>query len=202
MRDENGTQQWKRVKVKLEEHVHVPVFPVGLDTYNDHVTDYLTKISMEQLPQNRPLWDIHIIKYPTSNAAGVLVFRLHHALGDGFSLMAALFSCLQRADDPSLPLTFPSTRPKYKPEKNCVMSIFGKVQRVLSASVNTVRDFGWSLLKSNFLEDDKSPVRSGTAGVEFLPISITTVEFSLDDIRKIKMKIGGVSFLIQLFDTR
>lgn len=196
VRNENGAHQWKRVKVELEDHIHIPTFPDGLESYDDHVADYISKISLDQFPQNRPLWNIHIIKYPTSNAAGILVFKLHHALGDGFSLMAILFSCLQRADDPSLPLTFPSSKPKLKPQKNGVVSMVGKVPYAVSVLVNTVKDFGFSLLKSNVLEDDRSPVRSGTAGVEFLPITIATVEFSLDDIRKIKMNIGGVSFLI------
>ncbi|CAL9018517.1 unnamed protein product, partial [Prunus brigantina] len=51
----------------------------------------------EKLPQNRPLWEIHILKYPTSHAAGTLIFKLHHALGAGYSLMGALLSCLQNA---------------------------------------------------------------------------------------------------------
>jgi hypothetical protein len=73
----------------------------------------MSTIAREHLPQNRPLWEIHIIKYPTKNAAGTLVFKLHHALGDGYSLMGALLSCLERADNPSLPFTLPSSqRPK------------------------------------------------------------------------------------------
>lgn len=196
VRDDNGAQQWKRVEVKLEDHVHIPIFPDGLESYDDQVTDYLSKISLDQFPQDRPLWNMHIIKYPTSNAAGMLVFKLHHALGDGFSLMTILFSCLQRADDPSLPLTFPSSTPKPEPQRNGVMRTVGKVLFAVSALVNTVSDFGFSLLKSNVWEDDRSPVRSGTAGVEFMPITIATLEFSLDEIRKIKTKLGGVSFLI------
>ncbi|XP_020246505.1 O-acyltransferase WSD1-like isoform X2 [Asparagus officinalis] len=135
---------------------------------------------------------MHLIKYPTKTSKGTLVFKLHHALGDGFSLMAALFSCIKRADDPSLPLTFPSTKITQKMTKSVgAMSYFGKVSGAFSACGNTVKDFGWSLMKSNFLEDDKTPVRSGTVGVEYLPISIVSVQFPLDDVREIKMKIGG-----------
>ncbi|KAJ0981715.1 hypothetical protein J5N97_009970 [Dioscorea zingiberensis] len=88
--DEDGVQKWRKVdEVKLEEHVKVPVFPEGLEKYDECLQEYITKISMEPLPFSRPLWDITIIKYPTSTAAGNLLFRIHHALGDGFSL-----SCL------------------------------------------------------------------------------------------------------------
>ncbi|KAI9119426.1 hypothetical protein K1719_010101 [Acacia pycnantha] len=54
------------------------------------------------------LWEVHIVNYPTSSVASSLIFKLHHALGDGYSVIGALFSCLQRADHPSLPLSFSS----------------------------------------------------------------------------------------------
>ncbi|KAI3845535.1 hypothetical protein MKW92_047226, partial [Papaver armeniacum] len=57
--------------------------------------------------------------------------------------------------------------------------------------MNTVKDFAWSLGKSSVLEDDVTPIRSGTFGTEFKPVSITTVTFSLDQIKQIKAKLGG-----------
>ncbi|KAF8413866.1 hypothetical protein HHK36_001860 [Tetracentron sinense] len=191
VRDDNGVKRWKKVDVKLEEHVNVAVFPDGLSpkSYDKYVQDYLSKIAMDRLPQSRPLWEIHLIKYPTSNAAGTIVFKIHHALGDGFSLMGALFSCLQRADDPSLPLTFPSSRPVSKSDNH--NNIFKIVPQIFSNAFNTVSDFGWSLLKSSLVEDDRTPIRSANDGLEFRPITISSVAFSLDQIKQIKAKLGG-----------
>ncbi|GAB4824999.1 hypothetical protein Ancab_007872 [Ancistrocladus abbreviatus] len=95
--DEKGERQWKRVDVKLEDHVKTPIFPDGLSpkSYDKYFDDYLTKLAMEQLPQDKPLWEFHIVKYPTSNAAGHGIFKIHHALGDGYSLMGAFLSCLK-----------------------------------------------------------------------------------------------------------
>ncbi|OVA00388.1 O-acyltransferase [Macleaya cordata] len=189
VRDENGgNQYWKKVTVKLEDHVKVPVYPDGLslESYDKYFDEYLTKLGMERLPESRPLWEISIFKYPTSKAAGTLIFKLHHALGDGYSLMGALFTCLKRADNPSLPLTFPSLRPDYN-NNNKKKSVLG----LLSVFKNTVTDFAWSLIKSNVLEDHVSPIRSANPGVEFRPISISTVTFSLDQIKQIKAKLGG-----------
>ncbi|KAG5020894.1 hypothetical protein JHK82_016807 [Glycine max] len=103
--------------VKFEDHIKIPTFPENesLELYDQYFDDYLTKILMERTPQDKPLWEIHVIKYPTSNAAGTLIFKLHHALGDGYSLVGALLSFLQRADDPSLPLLFPSRKPSASP---------------------------------------------------------------------------------------
>ncbi|XP_012460815.1 wax ester synthase/diacylglycerol acyltransferase 4 [Gossypium raimondii] len=190
--DENGVKHWKKVKVKLEDHVNIPNFPSGLSpqSYDNHLSNYLSKIAMEQLPHNRPLWNIHIIKYPTRNAAGNLIFKLHHSLGDGYSLMAALLSCLQRADNPSVPLTFPSITSVPNPNLSVRgTSIFRNIPKVLRSAFNTVSDFGWSLMKSSYVEDDISLIRSGNPGVEFKPVVISTMTFSLDDIKQIKTKL-------------
>ncbi|MFQ6626514.1 hypothetical protein Gotur_005537, partial [Gossypium turneri] len=190
--DENGVKHWKKVEVKLEDHVNIPNFPSGLSpqSYDNHLSNYLSKIAMEQLPHNRPLWNIHIIKYPTRNAAGNIIFKLHHSLGDGYSLMAALLSCLQRADNPSVPLTFPSLTSAPNPNLSVRgTSIFRNIPKVLRSAFNTVSDFGWSLMKSSYVEDDISLIRSGNPGVEFKPVVISTMTFSLDDIKQIKTKL-------------
>ncbi|KAL8267685.1 hypothetical protein R6Q59_001483 [Mikania micrantha] len=188
--DGEGGKQWKRVEVKGEEHIKVPCYPQGLspESYDRYFDEYLSKLSMDPLPQTRPLWEIHIFKYPTSNAAGSLVFKLHHALGDGFSLMGALLSCLQRADNPSLPLTFPNFQ-RSPMQDNKVMSLVSVVSRAFHGAINTVLDFGWSILKSSFLEDSRTPIRSGKDGVEFRPVEITTMTFSLDQIKNIKSSL-------------
>lgn len=156
----------------------------------------MSEVALENHPQNKPLWEVHIVKYPTSNAAGNMVFKLHHALGDGYSLMGALLSCLQRADDPSLPLTFPSSQrssSKTTGGRGGQKGIFSLVAGFYSSVCNTMRDvMSWSLLKSSLVGDDKTPIRSGNEGTQFLPTSITTVTFSLDQMRSIKDKLGVV----------
>ncbi|XP_058218752.1 wax ester synthase/diacylglycerol acyltransferase 4-like [Rhododendron vialii] len=187
VRDKNGIKQWKRVKVNLKDHINVPIFPTatGDQFYDQQFNDYLTKISLSQLPQSRPLWEIHVIKYPTRAAAGHVVFKLHHALGDGFSIMGALLSCLQRADDPSLPLTFPLLRNDLSLNAEGGKGIWN----AFSGFFNTVLDFGWSLMKSTFAEDDRTPIRSGDDGVEFRPVDIFTITFCLDQIKLIKSNL-------------
>lgn len=189
--DENGEKQWKKVEVRAEDHIRVPVFPPDSKSYDECFKDYLSEVAMAPLRQGRPLWEIHIVKYPTSAAAGNVIFKLHHALGDGFSLMGALLSCLQRADDPALPLTFPAFK-----EPSGGLGSGGKnglcraLPALVSAAVNTVSDFGWSLMKSSFLEDDRTPIRSGDPGVEFRPVDINTIAFSIDEIKQVKTRLN------------
>ncbi|KAL4354214.1 hypothetical protein GQ457_06G004240 [Hibiscus cannabinus] len=164
--DENGVKHWRKVEVKLEDHVKIPIFPPELspETYDNHLSDYLSTIAMEQFPHNCPLWSVHVIKYPTSHAA---------------------------ADNPSVPLTFPSRASASNPNLSANSdSIFSTIPKVFGYAFNTVSDFGWSLLKSSFVEDDKSLIRSGDPGVEFKPVVISTMTFSLDQIKQIKTKLG------------
>ncbi|XP_050258618.1 wax ester synthase/diacylglycerol acyltransferase 11-like [Quercus robur] len=190
VKDRKGEKQWKRVEVKLEEHVNFPIFPTGLlpTSYDEYLEDYISNIAMEHFSQNKPLWEIHMVKYPTSNAAGTIIFMLHHALGDGYSFMGALLSCLQKADNPSLPLTFPSHQCS-EPESGRE-SVFGRVSQLCSFIFNSVSDFGWSMLKSTLVEDDRTPIRSGAEGVEYQPIMVSNMIFSMDCIKHIKAKLG------------
>ncbi|KAH7533311.1 hypothetical protein FEM48_Zijuj04G0117400 [Ziziphus jujuba var. spinosa] len=156
--DSNGNKKWQNVEVKFEDHLNFPNFPFGLspESYDKYLDEYLSKMATEKFPQNKPLWEIHIVKYPTSKAAGNIIFKFHHALGDGYSLMGALLSSLQRAENPSLPLTFPTCQSS-KLKRN--RSIIHRLPQIFSSILYTIPDFGWSLIKSNFLKDDQSPIR-------------------------------------------
>ncbi|KAM7498104.1 hypothetical protein LguiA_022518 [Lonicera macranthoides] len=191
--EKNGVKKWKRVKVNLKDHINTPTFPKIENPphlYDQHLNNYLSNLASSQFPQDQPLWEIHVIKYPTTTAAGHLIFKLHHALGDGYSLVGALLSCLQRVDNPSLPLTFPSLKSNPEKKKNNKVLKFVKcVPKVFLGVFNTLYDFGWEVLKSSVLEDDVSPIRSGVKGVELQPMVITTITFHLDRVKEIKTKL-------------
>ncbi|KAK3414679.1 hypothetical protein EUGRSUZ_H00012 [Eucalyptus grandis] len=190
---EKGARKWKKVGVNMENHVHVPSFSSSKGSSSPSENDsflksYISQIAMQPFPQGQPLWEIHIINCPTSEAQGTLIFKLHHALGDGYSLVGALLSCLQRADDPSLPVTFPSVKKFSSANKvDRTIGLRKVVSRCFSPLVNTVRDFGWSLLKSTCVKDDLSPIRYGSES--FRPFSVSTVTFSLDHIKEIKSRL-------------
>ncbi|KAM5584680.1 hypothetical protein ABKV19_004177 [Rosa sericea] len=184
-------KQWKRVTVKVEDHVHVPIFPSGMSpaSYDIYFDEYITKIASETFPQSRPLWELHLFKYPTSHAAGQMIFKIHHALGDGYSLMGALLSCLQNAHNPSIPLTFPTLN-SAKNETSSRSRVFEFMPKILSSVFNGAWDFSWSILKGTWIEDDRTPIRSGVDGVEFRPVSVSTLMLPIEEIKLIKNKLG------------
>ncbi|KAL3332975.1 hypothetical protein AABB24_033172 [Solanum stoloniferum] len=185
-----GTKKWKRVEVNYQDHIKTPIFPTQkpIEFYDECFSTYISNLATEKFPQNRPLWEIHVFKYPTSDAAGNVIFKLHHSLGDGYSLMGALLSCLQRVDNPSLPLTFPS-RQKSNYNKGYI-SNFKIIPRFFKGIVNTLYDFGWSTLKSTLIEDDRTAIHSGDDGVEFRSPVLVTKTFSLDSLKQIKANLN------------
>ncbi|XP_043709633.1 wax ester synthase/diacylglycerol acyltransferase 4-like [Telopea speciosissima] len=206
VKDKKGIQRWKRVDVVIDDHIFVPTFPTGLSSqdYDDLLEEYLSKIILEPQPNTRPLWDVHVFMYPTSNAAGTLIFKINHAIGDGYSLMAALFSIHKRADNPSLPLTFPDVAPRMTKE----ISKWKKVKGLVSMCINTFTDSAWSVLQGTIMEDGKTAIRSANPGVEFESVSVQTVVYSLDELKRIQSKVGGtvnevitgvISYAIQLY---
>ncbi|XP_065875596.1 wax ester synthase/diacylglycerol acyltransferase 4-like [Euphorbia lathyris] len=185
-----GEKQWKKVEVNPKDHIKVPIFSTENSTklYDDCLGEYISNISLENFPENKPLWEIHIINYPTKQAAGIIIFKLHHSLGDGFSLMGALLSCLKRADNPSIPLTFPSAQTHSNNSHRTRLKI---VPKILSSMYYTISDLCSSIaISSGFVEDDISPIRSGHHGVEFLPTTSIAISFSLDSVKQIKTKLG------------
>ena len=110
--------------------------------------------------------------------------------------MGALLSCLQRVDNPSLPLTFPSRQKSNLNNSNKAkgyINNFKIVPRFFKGIVNTLYDFGWSTLKSTLIEDDRTAIHSGDDGVEFRSPVLVTKTFSLDRLKQIKANLNVVS---------
>ncbi|KMT15645.1 hypothetical protein BVRB_3g056360 [Beta vulgaris subsp. vulgaris] len=209
---------WKKVEVNVEDHIKFSKFPEHLspENYSDHFDDYMSKIATSQLPKDKPLWEVHTFNYPTkNNVAATLIVKFHHAVGDGTSLMGVVFSCFKRVDDPTLPLTFPSTTRTSSSKghqlhdfKATLMKVINIVPKFLCSMLYNIYDFGQTL-RVLLVEDDRTPIRSGITNMA-LPYSakICSVTLSLTDVRRIKsllkvtvndVVIGIISFATRLY---
>lgn len=206
--DEKGVQRWKKVECRTEDHVVDPSFPLGLtpEEYDVILEDYMSDIYMEKLPENRPPWEVHLFMYPTTKAAGTMLFKLNHALGDGYSIMGALLTLFKRADNPSLPLKFPSASSRLPG----LVTNYSRMSNFVYRCIYTFTDFSRGLL-GTYMADDDSVLRSKTPMVEFAPVNISSVTFSLDQIRQVKSEIGAtvndvttgvIAYALQLYMKR
>lgn len=193
--DDRGVLRWQKRTVNIDDHIFIPEFPPGEESYDAWVDDYISKSALAPFNQSRPLWEFHILNYKTSKAGATMVIKLHHALGDGISFMSTLFALVTRVDNPHLPPTFPTAKPSSTstPTSNqffadifhtlwyVILLVWYTLVDVISSSLRT---FGW-------IDDSQLPIR-GPPGVEHMPIAHSSVTFQLEDIRQIKNAVRGV----------
>eukprot|EP00475_Leptophrys_vorax_P027327 TRINITY_DN38974_c0_g1_i1.p1 TRINITY_DN38974_c0_g1~~TRINITY_DN38974_c0_g1_i1.p1 ORF type:complete len:373 (-),score=107.55 TRINITY_DN38974_c0_g1_i1:782-1900(-) len=69
------------------------------------VMDYVQNCLVSPMTRDRPLWDVHFIRSSDhSKAASALLFRIHHAIGDGTSLVKFLMELVDSHDSHSAKL--------------------------------------------------------------------------------------------------
>lgn len=203
VKEKTEERKWKTTKVSLKDHIYIPNFPTELSSYeyDAYFDEYATKTATKPFSQAIPLWEIHVFNYPTTHATCSVIFKVHHSIADGFCLMNTLLSCLKRADDPSLPLTFPSRQRSKQPKNKLDFCRLRHFPARFSSSVsNFVLNFGWSIMKNTFVEDDPTPIKPQEDSMQLVkPIAISTMTFSLDQIKQIKNKLNAVYFFYLFF---
>ncbi|MBA0557021.1 hypothetical protein Golob_027080, partial [Gossypium lobatum] len=128
VRDENGFEHWRGTELDIDRHFIVinnrlnkPGKFVGeheTQGFDDDegdgdgeaaVNQYVADLSVSSpLSMDKPLWELHLLK-----AHKCFVFRIHHALGDGFSLMSMLMAGSGKVD---VPAVVPAAVPPIKTE--------------------------------------------------------------------------------------
>ncbi|KAM0832120.1 hypothetical protein ACQ4PT_065091 [Festuca glaucescens] len=104
-----GKPRWVRTKVDLDDHIIVPrIDPAAVECDPDKaVEDYVASLSMLPMDRRRPLWEFHLLDFPTSEATSTMVLRLHHSIGDGMSLMTLYVASSRSTADPARLPTMP-----------------------------------------------------------------------------------------------
>ncbi|KAF9588569.1 hypothetical protein IFM89_013421 [Coptis chinensis] len=70
-------------------------------------------------------------------------------------------------------------------------SSYSKVSNVVYRCINTFTDFTRGIL-GTYMEDDDTVLRSKTPMVEYASVNVSSITFSLDQIREVKSKIGAM----------
>ncbi|SPT16026.1 unnamed protein product [Triticum aestivum] len=107
--DKDGTLRWVRTTVDLDYHIIFPMLDTAAVLVNPDqaVEDYVASLSTKPMDHSRPMWEFHILDFPTSEATATAVMRVHHSLSDGTSLLMLLLSSTRSAADPSKPPALP-----------------------------------------------------------------------------------------------
>ncbi|EXC17312.1 O-acyltransferase WSD1 [Morus notabilis] len=119
------------------------------------------------LAADKPLWEIHLL-----TAHRCMVFRIHHALGDGISLMSMLLADCRKANDLKAIPTIPVAKSDQRKKKRTM----------------------WGAVIC-----DRKTVISGGDGVELWPRKLTTARFCLEDMNIVKRVVANATINDVLF---
>ncbi|TXG47765.1 hypothetical protein EZV62_027059 [Acer yangbiense] len=165
--DENSRGlKWVPTTVDLDNHVIVPKFePNNIHTPDKIVEDYVSNLSKTTIKMSIPMWDLHLLNLKTSYAESTAVFRIHHSLGDGTSLMSLLLASTRKVSDPQTLPTFPMMKKANSSTKSSggfLGNYFIKLWLVLSLFWNTFVDvLKFLATVFMFLKDTETPLKGG-----------------------------------------
>ncbi|XP_072956365.1 wax ester synthase/diacylglycerol acyltransferase 11-like isoform X1 [Typha angustifolia] len=185
--------RWVRTNVNVDDHIIIPgVDPTASSSPPDKlVEDYVSSLSTSPMDLSRPLWDLHVLNFPTSEAAAVIVLRIHHSLGDGTSLTSLLLACTRKSADPdALPSLADLSRPRPRPRRSRPasknpLSFLLWLWAIFMLAWRTLVDVAAFVITALFLKDTATPF-TGTEGVEFRRKRFLHRTVELDDVKQIK----------------
>lgn len=190
MKDKKGRDMWVAVDVNIDDHVVEPYVDASNPKY---VEDYITDLAIgPALDAAQPMWQCHILNGTSGDAAAHMILRVHHALGDGTSLMSLLLACTRRLGSPEELPAVPVARKRERERK----SAFRHVLSLLLLFWNTL--VGVFLFTSTvlWLKDSESVIK-GHTGVEKEKKKLTFVSLEMTDMMTVKNAVNGVSFISQ-----
>ncbi|WOL20556.1 hypothetical protein Cni_G29361 [Canna indica] len=194
--DEAGRKKprWVATNVVVDDHIVIPNLDPdvggGTTSPDQVVEDYVTSLTSIPMDLSRPLWELHVLNIPTSDAAAVAVLRLHHSLGDGTSLVSLLLACTRKASDrSSLPtLPYQSRRPPPAAKNRtggALLTVLLWLWAFLILAWNTLVGILVFTATALFLKDTQTPI-TASEGVGLRPKRIMHRTVSLDDVKDIK----------------
>ncbi|CAO2142548.1 unnamed protein product [Urochloa humidicola] len=190
--------RWVQTKVNLNDHIIFLDFDAAAIAADPDMVleDYVSSLSTLPMDQSRPLWELHVLDFPTSEAASTVVFRLSHALGDGISLVSLLLACTRSATDPTaLPVILPPSAAKTgtslrPPPAALTAAWWWALLSCLVLAWHTVVDVARFIALAMGIVRDPHTVFIGVKGVEFRRKRFVSRGLSLDDVKHVKNTLG------------
>ncbi|GFP81101.1 o-acyltransferase wsd1 [Phtheirospermum japonicum] len=183
----HGKFSWKRTNVDIKNHVFVPDLDLNMESPDEFVEDFMSEISKIPMDLTKPLWVFYILNVKTSKANSTVIFKIHHSMGDGVSLISLLMECAKKTSESNLPTIFSTKKRKFNAPNNgmVIKRLFMNVWKTFLIIFNTLVDLLWILATIMFLKDTKTPIK-GERGIEFSAKRFVHRIIDFDDIKLVK----------------
>ncbi|XP_044443532.1 wax ester synthase/diacylglycerol acyltransferase 5-like [Triticum aestivum] len=203
----NGGARWARTAVNAEDHMIVPRLDgAAVAAYPDKaVEDYVASLPTLPMDRSRALLEFHLLDFPTSEATSTVAVRVHHAYGDGMSLMALLMMSTRSgaADTKCQPATPTPTPPPRRPTRAGAiyasqrrpplsagaLPLVAWVWSYLVVAWNTAADLAYFAATILFLSDPRTLFKRADDD-EFHAKRFVHRSLSLDDVKFLKSSMN------------
>ncbi|XP_012087722.1 O-acyltransferase WSD1 isoform X2 [Jatropha curcas] len=194
--------KWTPTTVNVQDHVIVPNLDNKIESPNQFIEDYISHLTTIPMDSSKPLWELHLLNLKSSYAEAIGIFKIHHSIGDGASLMSLLLACTRKTSDPEALPTIPmqkrasasnsstaSASASASASSNGLQKLFWNIFMILKLVWNTLVDLILFVSTILFLKDTKTPFK-GESGVDLKPKRFVYRSVSLDDIKLVKNKMN------------
>ncbi|KAH1043825.1 hypothetical protein GYH30_025586 [Glycine max] len=179
--------KWIPTKVDLDNHIIVPEIDSNLEYPDRFVEDYVSHFTKTPLDQSKPLWELHLLNIKTSDAEAVSVFRIHHSIGDGASLISLLLAATRKTSDPNALPTVPiQKKDTSSHQRSSPFRWLFVIWWALLLIWHTFVDMLLFTFTIFFIKDTPTPLKAGALGVELHNKRIVHRTVSMDDIKLVK----------------
>ncbi|KAH9603614.1 hypothetical protein KSS87_015990 [Heliosperma pusillum] len=185
---------WIRTQVNVDDHVIIPDLGSNTDSPDQFLEDYVSNITKTPMDLSKPLWEIHLLNIKTKDANSIAVFRIHHSIGDGISLVSLVLACTRQSANPDALPTLPINNNNKKTRKRKItrqsnslgiLSCFLGMLFIFKWLWYTMIDLVMFMATLLWLKDTKTPVKGGS-GIGSTPKRFVYTIVSLDDIKLVK----------------
>ncbi|KMS96516.1 hypothetical protein BVRB_9g224560 isoform B [Beta vulgaris subsp. vulgaris] len=197
--DAKGREFWRKTKINIDNHVIIHPKNPSLeceseeeceDKINAILADYAVS---SPLSMEKPLWELHII-----SELKCMIFRFHHAMGDGISLMSLFLATCKRLCDGKDAVSdvnvSENKKGEIKKRKGKGNPFIGILKVIWWTILSVMEVIGRSL----WVRDKKTAI-SGGDGVELWPRMVATAKFTLEDMKTVKRTIPHATINDVLF---
>lgn len=196
-------RRWVRTPVDLNDHVFIRILGSKIENPDQFVEDYISHLTTTPLDLSKPLWELHLLNLKTSDSESLGIFRIHHSVGDGASLMSLLLACTRRTSDPDALPTLPAPAKRLPPPPPPpdsgdfsvrFLRFLTAIWSVITLIWNTFVDVTVFAATILFLSDSKTPIK-GPPAVERSTKRFVHRSISLGDIKFVKNAMNTVRIL-------
>ncbi|KAF8676305.1 hypothetical protein HU200_047182 [Digitaria exilis] len=194
--EKDARPKWVRTAVNVDDHIIVPELDPAATSSNPDkaLEDYVASLSTRAMDHSIPLWEIHVLDFPTAEAAAAVALRVHHSVGDGVSMLSLFMACTRSASDPGALPSLPPRRRRWPlvssstgaAALDAVVALAMWAVSLLVLAWHTVVDVACFVATAVGLLGDAPTVLKGEEGTEFRPKRFVNRTLSLDDVKFVK----------------